>query len=63
VAAALTHEQLASAAGLALRTVRNAERGTYSPRLATRAKLAHALGVLPSTIAWPTPDHEPPTAV
>jgi DNA-binding XRE family transcriptional regulator len=63
VSACLTHEELARRAGVALRTVRNAERGIYAPRLATRAKLARALGVLPSTISWPAPDHEPPSAV
>jgi DNA-binding XRE family transcriptional regulator len=60
MSACLTHQDLAQLAGVALRTVRNAERGIYAPRLATRAKLARALGVLPSTIAWPTP--EPPSA-
>jgi DNA-binding XRE family transcriptional regulator len=62
VAAALTHEQLAIAAGVPLRTVRNVEQARYSPRLPTRAKLAKALGVAPSTIRWPSHAPEPPTA-
>jgi transcriptional regulator with XRE-family HTH domain len=57
VAACLTHEQVATRAGIHLRTVRNAEQGRRVPTLATRAKLAAALGVDPAAIAWSATTH------
>jgi transcriptional regulator with XRE-family HTH domain len=62
IAACLTHAELAERASVSIRTVRNAEHGTWTPRLPTRAKLARALGVQPSALRWGPSDPEPPTA-
>lgn len=53
--------ELAAAAGIAITTLRNAERDLSTPSPASIRKIAQALGCAPRDV-WP-PDHETPVAV
>jgi DNA-binding XRE family transcriptional regulator len=52
----MTQFQLAATAGVGLSSVTNIEAGRQEPRISLAERLAQALGVAVSDIAWPHPE-------